>query len=295
MRAGVNVGGKFLDAGCGAAAFFAAAPSNVQNHATLIGVEADPITARLAAAVAPDARIIHSKYEQAVLARDFDAVIGNVPFGSTKIHDSNYPDAHHIHDYFILRSLDQLKPGGIAAVITSAGSLDKVDPKVREEMLQRADLVGAVRLPRETFSHLSALVATDILFLQRRPDGTKPSYDYTQSVRVSLDEQSGTMYEDENGGENINRYFLDNPENVLGKYEIRPTAFGPKPALINADLGAMKIVDRFDSMQVRIEARINEFMPEGLSAKKNWEPVEKGANGADRAATVQFRWRQHHC
>lgn len=284
MRAGVNVGGKFLDAGCGAAAFFAAAPSNVQNHATLIGVEADPITARLAAAVAPDARIIHSKYEQAVLARDFDAVIGNVPFGSTKIHDSNYPDAHHIHDYFILRSLDQLKPGGIAAVITSAGSLDKVDPKVREEMLQRADLVGAVRLPRETFSHLSALVATDILFLQRRPDGTKPSYDYTQSVRVSLDEQSGTMYEDENGGENINRYFLDNPENVLGKYEIRPTAFGPKPALINADLGAMKIVDRFDSMQVRIEDRINEFMPEGLSAKKNWEPVEKGANGAPMQA-----------
>lgn len=289
MRAGVNDGGKFLDAGCGAAAFFAAAPDNVQSHATLIGVEADPITARLAAAVAPDARIIHSKYEQAVLARDFDAVIGNVPFGSTKIHDANYPDAHHIHDYFILRSLDQLKPGGIAAVITSAGSLDKGDPKVREEMLQRADLVGAVRLPRETFSHLNAQVATDILFLQRRPDGTRPSYDYTQSVRVSLDEQSGTMYEDDNGSEYINRYYLDNPENVLGKYEIRPTAFGPKPALVDPDLGVMQIVDRFDSLQVRIESRINEFMPEGLAAKKNWEPVNKGTNGA-RAQVGDEDW-----
>jgi len=289
MRAGVNDGGKFLDAGCGAAAFFAAAPDNVQSHATLIGVEADPITARLAAAVAPDARIIHSKYEQAVLARDFDAVIGNVPFGSTKIHDSNYPDAHHIHDYFILRSLDQLKPGGIAAVITSAGSLDKGDPKVREEMLQRADLVGAVRLPRETFSHLNAQVATDILFLQRRPDGTKPSYDYTQSVRVSLDEQSGSMYEDDNGSEYINRYYLDNPENILGKYEIRPTAFGPKPALVDPDLAVMQIVDRFDSMQVRIESRINEFMPEGLASKKNWEPVDKGTNGA-RAHVGEEDW-----
>lgn len=280
VRAGVSAGGKYLDAGCGSAAFFAAAPDNVQCHATLIGVECDPITARLAAAVAPDARIINTKYEQAVLARDFDAVIGNVPFGSSKIHDSNYPDAHHIHDYFNLRSLDQLKPGGISAVITSAGSLDKLDPTVRKEMLERADLIGAVRLPREAFSHLNALVATDILFLQRRPDGTKPAFDFTESVRVTLDEETGYMYEDEQGTESINRYFLDNPENILGKYEMVSTAFGPKPGLCNKPLQAQNIVDRFDAMQTLIDARVESFMPEGIANKTKWEPIEKKATSA---------------
>lgn len=275
VRAGVSAGGKYLDAGCGSAAFFAAAPDKVQCHATLIGVECDPITARLAAAVAPDARIINTKYEQAVLARDFDAVIGNVPFGSSKIHDSNYPDAHHIHDYFNLRSLDQLKPGGISAVITSAGSLDKLDPTVRKEMLERADLIGAVRLPREAFMHLNALVATDILFLQRRPDGTKPAFDFTESVRVSLDEATGLMYEDEQGSESINRYFLDNPENVLGKYEMVGTAFGPRPGLYNKALQAQAITERFESMQALIDARVESFMPEGIANKTKWEPAEK--------------------
>ena len=279
VRAGVSAGGKYLDAGCGAAAFFAAAPDKVQCHATLIGIECDPITARLAAAVAPDARIINSKFEQAVLARDFDAVIGNVPFGSSKIHDSNYPDAHHIHDYFNLRSLDQLKPGGISAVITSAGSLDKLDPTVRKEMLERADLIGAVRLPREAFMHLNALVATDILFLQRRPDGTKPAFDYTESVRVSLDEQTGFMYEDEQGSDSINRYFLDNPENILGKYEMVSTPFGPKPGLNNKAFQAQTITDRFDSMQALIDARVESFMPEGIANKTKWEPAEKSADG----------------
>ncbi|MEC4242128.1 helicase-related protein [Pseudomonas sp. DSV-1] len=275
MRAGVSAGGKFLDAGCGSAAFFASAPDKVQCHATLIGVECDPITARLASAVAPDARIINAKYEHAILARDFDAVIGNVPFGSSKIHDSNYPDAHHIHDYFNLRSLDQLKPGGISAVITSAGSLDKLDDTVRKEMLNRADLIGAVRLPCEAFMHLNASVATDILFLQRRPEGTKPAYDFTESVRVSLDESTGLMYPDEEGSESINRYFLDNPQNVLGKYEMVGTAFGPKPVLHNKQLQAQTIVDRFDALQVQIDARVTAFMPEGIAHKAAWEPTEQ--------------------
>lgn len=290
VRAGVSAGGKYLDAGCGSAAFFAAAPDKVQCHATLIGVECDPITARLAAAVAPDARIINSKYEQAVLARDFDAVIGNVPFGSSKIHDSNYPDAHHIHDYFNLRSLDQLKPGGVSAIITSAGSLDKLDPTVRKEMLARADLIGAVRLPREAFMHLNALVDTDILFLQRRPDGTKPAFDFTESVRASLDEATGLMYEDEQGSESINRYFLDNPDNVLGKYEMVGTAFGPRPGLYNKALQARVITDRFDSMQALIDARVESFMPEGIANKTKWEPAEKSNSSSKQNDFEEEDW-----
>ncbi|MGO4801078.1 helicase-related protein [Pseudomonas sp. W22_MBD1_FP4] len=270
IRSGVNVGGKFLDAGCGAGAFFTGAPDEVQSHATLIGVECDPITTRLASALVPDATILHSKYEQAVLARDFDAVIGNVPFGSSKIHDSNYPDAHHIHDYFILRSLDQLKPGGVMSVITSSGSLDKLDPKVREEMLSRADLLGAVRLPREAFSHLKASVDTDILFLQRRPPGTQPSFDYTESVRVTVDPETGRMFEDPEGDSNLNRYYLDNPENLLGSYQMVSTAFGPKAALINQRLSAMDVPDRFDTLERLVDLRVEEFVPEGISKKTDW-------------------------
>ncbi|WP_219096329.1 helicase-related protein [Pseudomonas sp. UMAB-40] len=270
LRAGVNVGGKFLDAGCGAGAFFTGAPNTVQSHATLIGVECDPITTRLARAVAPDATILQSKYEQAVLARDFDAVIGNVPFGSSKIHDSNYPDAHHIHDYFILRSLDQLKPGGVMSIITSAGSLDKVDPKVREEMLSRADLIGAVRLPREAFSHLKASVDTDILFLQRRPEGTQPSFDYTESVRVTLDPETGRLFEDPEGESNLNRYYLENPDNLLGSYQMVSTAFGPKAALVNERLAAMAVPERFDSLERLVDLRVEEFVPEGIAQKSDW-------------------------
>lgn len=290
LRTGVNVGGKFLDAGCGAGAFFTGAPDEVQSHSTLIGVECDPITTRLAAALVPDATILHSKYEQAVLARDFDAVVGNVPFGSSKIHDSNYPHAHHIHDYFILRSLDQLKPGGVMSVITSSGSLDKVDPKVREEMLSRADLIGAVRLPREAFSHLKASVDTDILFLQRRPPSTQPSFDYTESVRVTLDPETGRMFEDPEGDSNLNRYFLDNPENLLGTYQMVSTAFGPKAALINQRLSAMDVPDRFDMLERLVDLRVEDFVQEGIALKKDWVRQE-GNKSRTRAVEVED-WSQ---
>lgn len=275
LRSGVSVGGKFLDAGCGSAAFFTGAPDTVQSHATLIGVECDPITSRLAKAVAPDATILQSKYEQAVLARDFDAVIGNVPFGSTKIHDSNYPEAHHIHDYFILRSLDQLKPGGVLAVITSAGTLDKSDPKVRQEMVARADLIGAVRLPREAFSHLKANVDTDILFLQRRPVGTRPASDFTESVRVSLDSDTGQLFEDPEGHAQLNRYYLDNPDNLLGTYKMVSTAFGPRAGLANERLEAMSEPERFDYLEGLVDQRVEAFVPEGLAHKAEWVREER--------------------
>lgn len=271
LKSGVNVGGKFLDAGCGAAAFFTAAPDKVQSHATLIGVECDPITVRLARAAAPDATILHSKYEQAVLARDFDAVIGNVPFGSTRIHDSQYADAHHIHDYFILRSLDQLKPGGVMAVITSAGSLDKSDPAVRQAMVGRADMLGAVRLPREAFSHLNASVDTDIVFLQRRPEGTLPSFDYSESVRVTLDQESGRMVEDPAGAHSINRYFLDNPQNLLGQYTLQSTQFGPKPALNNDSISRLSLIGRFDSLAEMVDERFGSFINDGVAQRTDWE------------------------
>jgi len=270
LKSGVNVGGKFLDAGCGAAAFFTSAPDKVQSHATLIGVECDPITVRLARAAAPDATILHTKYEQAVLARDFDAVIGNVPFGSTRIHDSQYADAHHIHDYFMLRSLDQLKPGGVMAVITSAGSLDKSDPSVRQAMVGRADMLGAVRLPREAFSHLNASVDTDIVFLQRRPEGTLPSFDYSESVRVTLDQESGRMVEDPAGAYSINRYFLDNPQNLIGVYTLQSTQFGPKPALNNDSISHLSLSGRFDSLAEMVDQRIGSFITDGVARRTDW-------------------------
>lgn len=288
--AGVKPGGKYLDAGCGSAAFFVTAPDKVQAHATLIGVECDPIASRIAKALAPDATILTQKYEQALLAKDFDAVVGNVPFGSSKIHDSNYPDAHHIHDYFILRSLDQLKPGGISAFITSAGSLDKADPKVRQEMMARADLVGAIRLPREAFSHLNANVDTDIIFLQRRPEGTRASFDYTESVSASLNPATQHMFADSKGEFRINRYFLDHPDNLLGTYVSEMGPHGLVAALRNPEMTRSTVEDRFDKMQLQIDGRVERFMPRGLALKKHWVPAtaQKTVDGAP-AVEVEFK------
>ena len=269
-RAGFDYSAKVLDAGCGSGAFFAGAPSKVQSHSTLVGIDSDPIAIRLARAVAPDATFINGKYEQAVLASNFDLVVGNVPFGSSKVHDSRYGEVYHVHDYFIIRSLDQLKEGGLMAVITSSGTLDKSDQKVREEIFSRANLVSAIRLPQQAFSHLEASVDTDILFLQKRPPGTLPDADYSEVARVTLDDDSGELVEDPHSSDTVNRYFLQNPENVLGQYVMASSAFGPKLSLIDEALAKQQTYNRLESLRVMVNERIEATVPEGIGFRSDW-------------------------
>ena len=262
-RAGISPGGKYLEPGCGGAHFFVGAPADVQRHATLVGVERDPIAARIAKVVAPDAVILNESYENVGLASDFDAVIGNVPFGETRISDPRYPDANHVHDYFIVRSLDQLKPGGLMAVLTSSGTLDKSSDKVRQQMMERADLVAAFRLPVEAFSDQKASVTTDLLVLQKRPAGTKPGYDFTQSLPQSF------VFKGEDVDLNVNQYFVDHPNHVIGTMAAASGAFGPKLAVHSeGDYSAELIAQKLDML-------VQSAIPEGVAQRNDWIFVDK--------------------
>lgn len=232
---GVTSDARVLDAGCGGAIFFASAPAEYQRDATLVGVECDPIAARFARAIAPEAKIIEKRFENVVLSKEgFDCVLGNVPFGETKIFDKDLGESLHIHDFFILKSLKHLKPGGVMSVITSSGTMDKQDPAIRKLIMDQANLVAAYRLPVQAFADQNASVTTDILILQKRPKGTLADYDFsvTRSVEVFASDKIESRFV------NINRYFLDNPSNVIGEDRLVASSFGLKYS-VQIDLPAL--------------------------------------------------------
>ncbi|MDU4254447.1 N-6 DNA methylase [Pseudomonas sp.] len=269
QRAGVSPHGRYLEPGCGAGLFYATAPETVQRHGRLVGIECDPIAVRMAKVTVPDVTLVEQRYERAVLDRNFDAVIGNVPFGETIITDDRYPKAAHIHDYFIVRSLDHLKVGGVMAVITSSGTLDKKDPTVRQQIMAKANLVAALRLPVEAFGNQGASVTTDILLLQRRPDGTAPDYDFTQTYDHVI-EDDGEPHEF-----SVNTYFADHPANVLGQFKVESSAFGPKMTV-----RAPHITDKWrgygvlTALGAEVAEAVNRIVPEGIAQRSDWPALE---------------------
>lgn len=275
-RAGIPADGRFFEPGCGSGLFFAGAPEAVQRHGRLVGVECDPMAFRLARVNAPDATIINTRFESAVLDRGFDAVIGNVPFGETLISDSRYEGAHHIHDYFILRSLDHIKPGGMMAVITSSGTLDKKDSAIREQMMARANLVAAYRLPDQAFADQSASVVTDILVLQRRPDGAAPDYDFSKTKNLALTDSDGELLEFP-----VNQYFHDHPENVIGDFKIASSQFGPKLTVGTREVG-LKGYQLNERLAQAVLDRIEQDIPAGIALRDDW-PRASSADQSDAA------------
>ncbi|MBA1280212.1 N-6 DNA methylase [Stutzerimonas stutzeri] len=264
-QAGVRPDGRFLEAGCGTGIFYATAPADVHRHGRLIGIESDPIAARIAKVMVPDVTLVEQRYERAVLDRNFDVVIGNVPFGETIITDDRYPRATHIHDYFIVRSLDHLKPGGMMAVITSSGTMDKKDATVREQIMDKANLVAAIRLPVEAFDDQGARVTTDILFLQRRPDGTAPDYDFSQTSSMPL-EDAGEQHTFQ-----INQYFLDNPDNVLGEFNVESSAFGPKMTVrASSSTKSQRGYAILEQLATEVVIRGKAIVPEGIANRTEW-------------------------
>lgn len=255
QQAGVPASGKYLEPSVGSGHFFVGAPPDVQSSATLIGVDCDPIAVRFAKAAAPDARIIESRYENVILDNTFDAVIGNVPFGSTKISDSRYPSAMYIHDYFIKRSLSHLKDGGLMAVITTAGTMDKADNTIRSEIMETADLVAAVRLPSDVFARDNAKVVTDILVFQKRPDGTQPAYDFTSTSMLDVE---GEQFR-------VNDFFLNNPQYVLGNVTTTTSQFGPK----------MDVSGQLDGIGERLDEALSAQIPVSIYKKSDWKKSAK--------------------
>ena len=200
-------GGKILEPAMGTGNFFGTMPEEMKNNSTLSGVELDDITGRIAKQLYQSANITVSGFENTNFTNDyFDAAIGNVPFGDYKVYDKEYNDLNFkIHDYFFAKTLDKVHPGGVVAFVTSQGTMDKKDETVRKYLAQRADLLGAIRLPNNAFKGIAGTeVTTDIIFLQKRDRAIEIDADWIG--RDELD--NGVM---------VNKYFADHPEMILGE------------------------------------------------------------------------------
>ena len=207
--------GNILEPSCGTGNFFGLLPESMQNS-KLHGVEIDSLTGRIAKQLYQKANIAIEGFEKTNLPDDhFDVVLGNVPFGEIRVNDSRYnAQKFLIHDYFFAKALDKVRVGGVVMFITSKGTMDKASPEVRKYIAQRAELLGAIRLPDNTFkANAGTEVTSDILILQKRDRVMDIEPDW---VHLDTDENGVTM----------NRYFVEHPEMVLGEIKMESTRFG---------------------------------------------------------------------
>lgn len=207
--------GNILEPSCGTGNFFGLLPESMQNS-KLHGVEIDSLTGRIAKQLYQKANIAIEGFEKTNLPDDhFDVVLGNVPFGEIRVNDSRYnAQKFLIHDYFFAKALDKVRAGGVVMFITSKGTMDKASPEVRKYIAQRAELLGAIRLPDNTFkANAGTEVTSDILILQKRDRVMDIEPDW---VHLDTDENGVTM----------NRYFVEHPEMVLGEIKMENTRFG---------------------------------------------------------------------
>ena len=207
--------GSILEPSCGTGNFFGLLPDAMAGS-KLYGVEIDHLTGKIAKQLYQKANIAVQGFEETKLPDDhFDVVIGNVPFGDFKVNDSRYnAQKFLIHDYFFAKALDKVRAGGVVAFVTSKGTMDKASPEIRKYIAQRAELLGAIRLPDNTFrANAGTEVTSDILFLQKRDRIADIEPDW---VHLDTDENGITM----------NSYFLQHPEMILGEMKMESTRFG---------------------------------------------------------------------
>lgn len=246
--------GNVLEPSCGIGNFMGLVPESMAS-AKFYGVELDSISGRIAQQLYQNSSIAVQGFEDTNLPDSFfDAAVGNVPFGQFKVPDKRY-DKHNflIHDYFFARTLDKVRPGGVVAFITSKGTMDKENPAVRKYIAQRADLLGAIRLPNNTFKDAAGTeVTSDIIFLQKR------------DRLIDIEPEWVHLATDENGIR-MNSYFVSNPEMVLGNMQIISGAHGPESACVayeDAELG-----DLLQDAIQNIHAEITEFELDDLEAE----------------------------
>ena len=216
--------GNLLEPSMGIGNFFGMLPETMR-ESHLYGVELDSLTGRIARLLYPKANITVDGYEKTTFPNDFfDAAVGNVPFGQYKVADKKYDKFNFlIHDYFFGKTLDQVRPGGVIAFVTSKGTMDKENPKVRKYIAQRAELLGAVRLPNTAFkANAGTEVTSDILFLQKRDRIVDIEPDW---VHLSQDENGIAM----------NSYFVEHPEMVVGSMEMVSGPYGMESTCVPDD------------------------------------------------------------
>lgn len=254
--------GNLLEPSCGIGNFIGMLPKSMEN-AKVYGVELDTISAGIAQQLYQKSSIAAQGFEEVNVPDSFfDGVIGNVPFGDFKVSDKRYDKYNFlIHDYFFAKSLDKLRPGGVMALVTSKGTMDKANSSVRKYIAQRAELLGAIRLPNNTFKgNAGTEVVSDILFLQKRERliDIEPDWVYLDT--------------DENGIK-MNSYFVQHPEMILGEMKMVSGRFGPEAtceAFENADLGEL-----LNEAVINIHGEISEYeVADELDEEDNSIPAD---------------------
>ena len=254
--------GNLLEPSCGIGNFIGMLPKSMEN-AKVYGVELDTVSAGIAQQLYQKSSIAAQGFEEVNVSDSFfDGVIGNVPFGDFKVSDKRYDKNNFlIHDYFFAKSLDKLRPGGVIALVTSKGTMDKENPSVRKYIAQRAELLGAIRLPNDTFKgNAGTEVVSDILFLQKRDRliDIEPDWVYLDT--------------DENGIK-MNSYFVQHPEMILGEMKMVSGRFGPEAtceAFENADLGEL-----LNEAVINIHGEISEYeVADELDEEDNSIPAD---------------------
>ena len=254
--------GNILEPSCGIGNFIGMLPQSMQNS-RVYGVEIDKISAGIAQQLYQRSSIAGQPFEQAEIPDSFfDAVVGNVPFGDFSVADKRYDKNHFlIHDYFFAKSLDKLRPGGVMALVTSKGTMDKENPAVRKYIAQRAELLGAIRLPNDTFKgNAGTEVVSDILIMQKRDRIIDIEPDW---VHLNTDEN----------GIRINSYFAEHPEMILGDMKIVTGRFGDETTCMpyeNADIESL-----LDEAVSNIHGEITEYeAEENIEEEDNSIPAD---------------------
>ena len=258
--------GNVLEPSCGVGNFMGLVPESMENI-KMYGVELDNVSGRIAQQLYQKNKIAVQGFETMQFPDSFfDCVVGNVPFGNYKVPDKRY-DRHNflIHDYFIAKSLDLVRPGGVVAVVTSSGTMDKKDSSVREYLANRADLVGAIRLPNNAFQrNANTSVVADILFLQKRDRAAVERAEW-----VDL----GTTPE----GYPINQYFEQHPEMVLGEITTESTQYGKQETTVKPIEGA-DLAQQLKAAVENIHAEITEPEITDDELDQNAEPLPADPN-----------------
>ncbi len=235
--------GNILEPSCGTGNFMGLLPESMQNS-KMYGVELDSISGRIAKQLYQKNKISVGGYEKEQLPDSFfDVAVGNVPFGDFKLSDKRY-NKHKflIHDYFYAKTLDKVRPGGVVAFITSKGTLDKKDNKVRKYIAERATLLGAIRLPNDTFKGAAGTeVTSDILFLQKKE-------------ALSLENPDWLYLKENEDGIVINQYFVDNPDMVLGDIKLISGPYGLEMACVSNDDGTLE--EKLNAAVAKIQGQI---------------------------------------
>lgn len=253
--------GNVLEPACGIGNFFGLVPE-AMSKSKLYGIELDTVTGRIARQLYQSANIAVQGYEDSNLPDSFfDLAIGNVPFGDYGVSDKRYDKNHFlIHDYFFAKTLDKVRPGGVIAFVTSSGTMDKKNSAVRKYIAQRAEFIGAVRLPNNAFlQNAGTGVVADILFLQKRDRAIDIEPGWTHL---------GKTIE----GFSVNQYFIDNPDMVLGRFAEESTQYGRQECTV-APIAGADLSEQLRDAMANIHAEITEYEREDDELSESTESI----------------------